>query len=140
MAQLDHLRVGIEYLPYYKDKVLLRLPRAELVEVLSPRDYIENRSDELDAMAMTAESASAWSLLYPQFTAITPASVTIKLPFAFPLPKDEETLADFLKVWIDLKESDGTIDQLYRYWVLGKQDRQRQPRWSVIRDVLHWVE
>jgi hypothetical protein len=29
---------------------------------------------------------------------------------------------------------------LYRYWVLGKQDRQRQLRWSLVRDVLHWVE
>jgi hypothetical protein len=26
------------------------------------------------------------------------------------------------------------------YWALGKQDRQRQPRWSLIRDVLHRVE
>jgi Na+/H+-dicarboxylate symporter len=140
IAQLDHPRVAIEALPYYKDKVLLRLPNIELVEVLSPRDYIENRSDALDAMVMTAESASAWSLLYPQFTAITPESVTIRLPFAFPLPKGEDALADFLEVWIDLKQSDGTIDQLYGYWVLGKQDRRRQPRWSVIRDVLHWVE
>jgi ABC-type amino acid transport substrate-binding protein len=140
MAQLGHLRMGIEYLPYYRDKVMLRLPRAELVDVLSPRDYIENRADELDAMVMTAESASAWSLLYPQFTAITPKPVTIKLPLAFPLPKGEEALADFLKIWIDLKQSDGTIDQFYRYWVLGKQERQKQPRWSVIRDVLQWVE
>lgn len=140
MKQLDHLKLGIEYLPYYQNKLMSRLPRAELVEVSSPRDYIENRSDELDAMVMTAESASAWSLLYPQFSAVTPESVTIRLPFAFPLPKGEEALADFLRVWIDLKESDGTIDQLYRYWVLGEQDRQRQPRWSVVRDLLHWIE
>ena len=140
MRQLDHLRLGIENLPYYKGKVALRLPRAELVEVLSPRDYIENRSDELDAMVMATESASAWSLLYPRFTAVTPESLTLKAPLAFPLPRGEEALADFLRIWIDLKQSDGTIDQLYQYWILGKQDRQRQPRWSVVRDVLHWVE
>jgi Na+/H+-dicarboxylate symporter/ABC-type amino acid transport substrate-binding protein len=140
MEQLDHPRVGIGALPYYEDKVMSRLPKVELVEVISPRDYIENRSDELDAMVMTAESASAWSLLYPRFSAVTPVPSTIMLPIAFPLPKGEEALADFLRVWIDLKESDGTIDQLYRYWVLGKQDRQRQPRWSVVRDLLHWIE
>jgi Na+/H+-dicarboxylate symporter/ABC-type amino acid transport substrate-binding protein len=140
IRQLKQLRVGIEHLPYYRDKVLRRLPRAEVVEVRSPRDYLENRADELDAMFMTAESASAWSLLYPQFTAVTPESVTIKSPIALPLPRGEEALADFLKFWIDLKESDSTLDRLYRYWVLGKQDRQRQPRWSVIRDVLHWVD
>lgn len=140
ITQLDHPRVGIEALPYYENKVLLRMPNIELVEVRSPRDFIENRSNELEAMVMTAESASAWSLLHPQFSAVTPIGSKIRLPVAFPLPKDEEALADFLKVWIDLKESDGTIDQLYRYWVLGEQGRQTQPRWSVIRDVLHWVE
>ncbi len=140
IAQIESLRVAIENLPYYEDKVMLRLPHAELVEVNSPRDYIENRSDDIDAMIMTAESASAWSMLYPRFTAATPTSSTIKLPLAFPLPKDEEALADFLRVWIDLKESDGTIDQLYRYWVLGKQVTHKPPRWSMIRDVLHWVD
>jgi hypothetical protein len=39
-----------------------------------------------------------------------------------------------------MKEKDGTIQKAYDYWVLGKQFKKKQPRWSVIRDVLHWVE
>lgn len=140
IARLDHPRVGMQALPYYEGKVHSSLPNTEVVKVRSPRDYIENYADQLDAMIMTAESASAWSLLYPGFSSVIPASSTISLPVAFPLPKGETALADFLKVWIDLKGSDGTIEQLHRYWVLGKQDRRKQPRWSIIRDVLHWVE
>ena len=116
------------------------LPRADRVEVTSPRDYIENWSGKLDALVTTGEIASAWSLLYPEFTAVVPNDAVIKLPVAIPLPADAHSLAGFLNVWIDLKESDGTVQELYHYWVLGEQDVHRAPRWSVIRDVLHWVE
>lgn len=39
-----------------------------------------------------------------------------------------------------MKRRDGTIDALYSHWVLGKQAVKRQPRWSILRNVLHWVE
>jgi hypothetical protein len=29
---------------------------------------------------------------------------------------------------------------LYDYWILGKNAVPKPPRWSVIRNVLHWVE
>jgi ABC-type amino acid transport substrate-binding protein len=140
MQQLEAPRIAMVPQRYYAAKLRGHLPQAEMVEVTSTRDFIENWSDRLDAMVTTAEGAAAWSLLHPQFSAVIPASDTIRLPVAFPLPKDEEGLEDFLKIWIDLKNKDGTIDDLYGYWVLGKQDKHRQPRWSVIRDVLHWVE
>jgi Na+/H+-dicarboxylate symporter len=140
MQQLQAPRIAMVPQRYYAAKLRGYLPQAEMVEVASTRDFIDNWSDELDAMVTTAEGAAAWSLLHPQFSAVIPDSDTIRLPVAFPLPKGEEALEDFLKIWIDLKKKDGTIDELYRYWVLGKQDKHRQPRWSVIRDVLHWVE
>jgi proton glutamate symport protein len=33
--------------------------------------------------------------------------------------------------------SDGTIEALYGHWVLGKQAVKREPRWSIMRNVLH---
>ncbi len=140
IAQLQDLRMGINHLPYYEARLRSRFPGLELVRVDSPKDYIENYSDELDAMALPAEIASAWSLLYPQFAVARPEPFTNRLPVALPLPRGEEALENFLNVWIDLKQSDGTIDQLHRRWVQGKQDDRAQPRWSVIRDVLHWVD
>ena len=31
-------------------------------------------------------------------------------------------------------------EQLYEYWILGRATEDTGPRWSVIRDVLGWVE
>ncbi len=41
---------------------------------------------------------------------------------------------------LELKRSEGTIDALYSYWMLGGAAQIRKPRWSVIRDVLGWVD
>ena len=48
-------------------------------------------------------------------------------------------MARFLGTWIDLKRKDGTIDALYGHWILGRDAKPRRPRWSILRDVLHWA-
>ncbi len=138
--KLEAPRIGIQPLPYYIDLIKRILPQAELTIIESPETFINEYSDKLDAMLLTAEEASAWSLLYPQYAAVIPKPVTRRVPVAFPLPRDEENLADFLKIWLELKKHDGTIQKSYDYWVLGKQAEHKEPRWSVIRDVLHWVD
>jgi hypothetical protein len=35
---------------------------------------------------------------------------------------------------------DKTLQALYDYWILGKNAVPQPPRWSIIRNVLHWVE
>jgi hypothetical protein len=42
--------------------------------------------------------------------------------------------------WVELKRRDRTIDALYGHWILGKQAVKRQPRWSIMRNMLHWVD
>ncbi len=57
-----------------------------------------------------------------------------------PVAGNDEELADFLSHWIDLKQRDGTIDRIADHWLYGKTSTRQGPRWSIIRDVLHWVE
>jgi hypothetical protein len=42
--------------------------------------------------------------------------------------------------FIEMTGRDGTIDRLYAHWIHGEGTQSNEPRWSVIRDVLHWVE
>jgi hypothetical protein len=41
---------------------------------------------------------------------------------------------------IEMKRRDGTLDTLYRHWIPGEAATSTTPRWSVIRNVLHWVD
>jgi hypothetical protein len=51
----------------------------------------------------------------------------------------DQDLADYTNALIDLNKRDGTLTKLYDYWVFGRFATRAQPRWSVIRNVLHWV-
>lgn len=41
---------------------------------------------------------------------------------------------------IELKKRDQTIDALFDHWILGKSAAGKKPWWSVIRNVLRWVD
>jgi ABC-type amino acid transport substrate-binding protein len=89
---------------------------------------------------MPAESGSVLTLLYPKFTVVVPEPGVVKIPLAYPVARRDQDWAHFINAWIELKRRDGTIDALYGHWILGKRADKRQPRWSIIRNVLHWVE
>jgi len=49
-------------------------------------------------------------------------------------------LARLPEIRSDLQRKNGTIQELYDHWILGRNAQPTQPRWSVIRNVLHWVD
>ena len=81
-----------------------------------------------------------WSLIYPDYTVAIPQPKLIKIPVTYVLPKGDLEFWMLVSDWLELKRRDGTIDELFEYWILGKTDAVSEPRWSVIRDVLHWVD
>jgi len=93
---------------------------------------------QLDALALPAERGSAWTLLHPEYAVVVPGPGLIKIPLAYPIARHDERLAIFINNWIELKRRDGTIDQLYRHWILGQTVSAPHPRWSVLRNVLKW--
>jgi hypothetical protein len=97
-------------------------------------------SPDVDGVALPAERGSAWTLIYPAFTVVVPEPGTVKVPLAYPIARQDRGFGAFVNTWIELKQKDGTLDALFRYWILGQERGAQRPRWSVIRDVLHWVD
>jgi Na+/H+-dicarboxylate symporter/ABC-type amino acid transport substrate-binding protein len=140
---LRHLkapRIGVLNVPYYVNKVQHFLPQATIVPFNSITEFFEGKGEESDAFLYTAESGSAWSLLHPAYTVAIPQPGVLKGPVAYILPRGDREWVDFVNVWIELKKRDRTIDSLYDYWILGKNAVPKQPRWSVIQNVLHWTK
>jgi hypothetical protein len=42
--------------------------------------------------------------------------------------------------WVTLQRARGNVARAYDYWVLGKGAESREPRWSIARDVLGWLD
>ena len=88
---------------------------------------------------LTVEEGSAYAYRYPRFTVVRPAHNT-GIPASYAVPKGDIEMMEFVSNWIELKRMDGTIDSLYAYWMLGGAAESREPRWSIIRNVLGWVD
>lgn len=51
-----------------------------------------------------------------------------------------DDLTRLIDEWILAAESAGIIEQGFDYWVMGRGAKSTEPRWSIIRDVLGWVD
>jgi ABC-type amino acid transport substrate-binding protein len=131
------LTIAVPDEPYYADQLRDRLPQARLRPVPAVGRLFDLPGS--DAIALPAERGSAWTLRYPQYSVVVPAPGTLQVPLAFALPANEPDLAALVDTWISLKRADGTLHLLYEYWILGRDAAPAAPRWSVLRDVLHWV-
>lgn len=140
LQRLKRPRIGVLNVPYYVDKLKHYLPQAQIVLLESPRDFFGKRGKELDAMLGTAEAGSAWTLIHPEFSVAIPKPDVLAAPIAYAVAADAEELMALVDTWLELKRQDKTIEKLYQHWILGGGARPREPRWSIVRDVLHWVD
>jgi len=116
------------------------LPNMQFTLVDSPRNFLRGQLEGVDALVMSAEAASAWTLVYPQFSAVIPSPGRTTVPLVFGLPMADQDLERYVNNWIQAAQSLGVMDAAYEHWILGRDTSARQPRWSIIRDVLHWVD
>jgi ABC-type amino acid transport substrate-binding protein len=134
------ITIGIPPVPYYEQALKARLPGVPLRELVLTQDPLSDAAG-FEAVALPAERGSVMTLLNPQWSVVVPQPDLIKVPIAFPLARHDLEWASFVNAWIELKRRDGSLDGLYSHWILGKNPGVREaPRWSVIRNVLHWVE
>ncbi len=140
LRKVEDLRIGVPNLPYYVSLVRRKSPKAEVIPILSVREFFRKERVDLDALAFSAESGSAWTLVYPEYSVAVPLPDPVLIPLAYLMPLGEREMVDFVNTWIDLKEKDKTIKELYDYWILGEHAKKKEPRWSVIHNVLGWVD
>ncbi len=134
------LRIATFDLPYYNNLVHAALPKMELVIIKSPIEFFKAPEGQFDAMLATAEGGSAWTLIFPKFSVAVPKPVIITGPLAIATPKNAPELHDYVSTWVALKKENGITQILYDHWILGRGARSTRPRWSVIRDVLGWID
>jgi len=134
----ENLSLGFISNEYYINLAREFLPNAKLVPLESPRKYFRGNSKKVDAFVYSTEAGSAWAMLYPEYTAIVPKGLKLRVPVGFALPKGKIEYAQFINTWLKLKKENGFQQQVYNYWILGQNPKAAKPRWSVIKDVFGW--
>ena len=136
IRELESLTIAVPRDDYFRNKVKELFPNAQFVVVDRSQEFFESSGQQADALLIDAESGSAWTFLYPEFRPVVPSDLRVKLPLAIAVERHDQAFADFLSRWIELKQRNGELDELYDYWILGRTKSDRAPRWSILRNVL----
>lgn len=122
--------------PYDVQKIQAELPAATIVTISSLDEIFTAHDPPLDGFVATAERGSAYTLLHPEYSVVVPQPRPLEVPLAYLIAGHDEPLGTGVNAWIDLKRKDGTIDELFAHWILGRDAEARRRRWSILDDVL----
>ncbi|WP_205959913.1 cation:dicarboxylate symporter family transporter [Flammeovirga aprica] len=141
-AALDSFNIGYFERRDVAEKFLKYFPNAKAVRLDSVDEFFDNQPDSipLSGLLTSAERGAALTLLHPEFQIANPMPYSITLPLAYPVGNNDENMANFVSDWIEVNRKDGTIQRFYDYWILGEDPTSTDKHWSVIRNVLHWVD
>jgi Na+/H+-dicarboxylate symporter/ABC-type amino acid transport substrate-binding protein len=141
VLRIADLRLGIvQFDKAFQRQTEQRFPNAQFEDLASPRSFLRGREPQLDALVYSAEGGSAWTLIYPGYTMVVPHPVLSKVPLGYPLPQGDPEWSRYVNEWSRLKKKNGTTDALFDHWIRGGGAQRSGPRWSILRDVLHWIE
>lgn len=117
-----------------------RFPNIEIENIKSDSEFFKDNGQTWDALLISLEAGKAWTILYPDYTTLYYRDDIHSFPAAYAVAKNNLSLHTFLNSWLTIQTSSGYVDTLYEYWILGQNAQPKTSRWSVVKDVLHWLE
>lgn len=138
--ETEGLRIGISDDPDIRSTLARVLPKATPVPYRDKGELDAALAAHLngtDAILATAEEAAAWTIRHPEYTLVVPSPIRF-IPLGYAVAKGNTDLLTLLDTWLLNAGTDGTVDALYSYWMLGEVKETQPPRWSVMHNVLGW--
>jgi proton glutamate symport protein len=139
VQKMRHLKIAVLNNTALIDFAPELFPQAEIVRIDGIEDFFAG--GDADALFTTAEEGYTMTLQHPFYdVAIFEPNDAFQVMYAYPIAENSsDTYLMLLNYWIKMEHDYGRLEKKYDYWILGKNIAQSGPRWSVVRNVLHWV-
>jgi len=98
-------------------------------------DSIQLDSIKIDAHLTSAERAAALTVFHPGYKVVNPLPYHLSNALVFPIAQDE-VWRRYINNWIDFRTKDGTFNRIYDQWILGKEYKKQQDKWSVFENII----
>jgi Na+/H+-dicarboxylate symporter/ABC-type amino acid transport substrate-binding protein len=130
----------------YKIAVLDNNPFIETIEKKATNlelEFISNESDyftvenDFDALLISAEAGSAWTLYHPGYSVVIPRPSVLRYALACAVAERDADFLTYLNQWLKVQEINGFEQENYDYWILGKGAVEDKKRWCIGSDVFH---
>jgi Na+/H+-dicarboxylate symporter/ABC-type amino acid transport substrate-binding protein len=125
---------------YITRRLQVLLPETELkmIPIANYEDFFSLADDQVDGLIELVEIGSALTLLHPEYSSILPRPSMTQFPLSYGVAKGEKDFALFLSHWLAAKKANAVIYHAKEYWISGKGAEKKEPRWSIMHNVLGW--
>jgi len=139
IRQLESPRIAVFNEREWIDMLKVRLPNAEVIPINSFLEFVNAPPGRFDAHFTGYDRALAYSIAYPQFAAVVPTPDFGSIPLGLAVPVGEESLRDLANSIVEVGTANGVFQEKLDYWIRGEgAQREREPRWSIGRNVFGW--
>lgn len=114
------LIIGIPEIFYSENVVKRYFSHITAWEISTPRLFFREKYQHIDGMLFGAATASAWTLIHPEYTVIVPKPTRTELSMAFAINTNDGAFEIFMRNWIVMKQKNNDINHLFHYWIAGK--------------------
>lgn len=121
--------IANDFISFFPNAGLYSIGAHDSLLTLSTTDSIA-----VDGLITSAERASAWTILHPEYKVVNPLPYHLNNSLVFPVANDD-VWHEYVNRWIDFRMQDGTIDKMYKQWILGKEYLPERKSWSIYKDV-----
>jgi proton glutamate symport protein len=135
IRSMPHLRLGAS--GDYKLVANRHFPEAIQFDSAPLNDLL---SGKIDAVIWSKVPAFIWCLSNPDYAILNLGDILGEFYFAYACKLGALEWAVFLDEWLQLREQSGFLEEQRNYWLEGKLPLDQGIRWSIMRDVLHWVK
>ncbi len=115
------LIIGIPELFFSENIVKRYFSLDKAWQISTPRLFFKEEYQHMDAMLFGAATASAWTLLSPEYTVVVPNPSLQPLSMAFAINTQDNAFELFMRTWINMKLQNHDINMLFNYWIAGKK-------------------
>jgi Na+/H+-dicarboxylate symporter/ABC-type amino acid transport substrate-binding protein len=94
------------------------------------------------ALFWEEQEAIAWVMCNPKFKIAFPEPSIGTDSLGYAINPHSVRLQSYMNQWLELKKTEGFMQKQYDIWILGKTapSTREEPRWSVIRNIFHWID
>jgi ABC-type amino acid transport substrate-binding protein len=135
VRRMEHLKIAVLNSTAYVQVATELFPDAGLVKIDTLEEFFHE--EPADALITTAEAGYAMTLSHPFYSvSIFEPSDVYEIFYAYPVARENsQSFILLMNYWLKMQD----LNSKYDYWVLGKRSEEVKPRWSIVRNVLHWV-
>ena len=132
ISKLKGIHIGVRKESTFAARINALFPDFQVSELDSEAEFFMLAEFRDQILLTSAEAGAAWTLLNPNYDVVTPFSAHQGAPLVIAVGGEDLMLEHFISSWIKLKQTDGTIDTLFKHWIQGETAKQKKPRWSIL--------